>query len=101
MPGNLTKPAAREALVKAGHRPRLLDLDLAAAYVGLSSAVFARRVAEGDYPKPLAYGSRRQWDVRALDAAIDRLSGLAASSPADESEEAIQRAIDAYDPAST
>jgi hypothetical protein len=99
MAGNLTKPRAREELLKTGHRPRLLGLDLAAAYVGLSTASFVKAVRAGTYPMAICTGTRRQWDVNALDAAIDRLSGAAASSPRDESPDALHRAIDAYDPA--
>lgn len=58
-------------------RPRLLDCALAAAYVGLSTRAFLDAVDAGHYPQPLEHGTRKLWDVRALDAALDRRSGLA------------------------
>jgi predicted DNA-binding transcriptional regulator AlpA len=58
--------------------PRLLDRKAAAAYVGLSSTTFDVEVAAGTFPQPfpLAHTRRRLWDVRALDAAMDRASGI-------------------------
>lgn len=95
MPGNRSKPQATVELVKLGIRPRVLDLDMAAAYVGLSAAAFLKGVREGTYPDPLTDGRRRQWDIRALDRAVDARSKLGSSSRTDESPEAIMRAIDA------
>jgi predicted DNA-binding transcriptional regulator AlpA len=86
-------------LVKLGLRPRLVELEIAAAYVGLSASAFEKGVREGLYPKPIRDGRKPRWDLRALDQVIDRRSGLAPSSPGDESPEAMMRAIDAYDPA--
>jgi hypothetical protein len=55
-------------------QPRLMSGAVAAAYCGLSPASFAKWVADGRAPKPLP-GTRR-WDKHALDAMIDKISGL-------------------------
>lgn len=49
----------------------------AAAYLGVTSATFAKWVAAGTVPKPLP-GTRR-WDRKALDMTLDKASGLAPS----------------------
>jgi hypothetical protein len=54
----------------------------------------ALAVAAGYYPSALQMGRRKQWDRKALDVAVDRRSGLTASSPLCESDE-MTRAIDA------
>ena len=54
--------------------PRLLSRHEAAAYCGCSPSTFSRWVTEGYLPRPL-FGSKR-WDKRAIDAAIDRASGI-------------------------
>lgn len=95
MAGNRSKTEALAALLRLGLRPRLVDLDLAAAYVGLSAGAFMTAVDEGRYPPPIEDGRRKQWDLRAIDAAIDRRSGLAPVSRRDESPDAIMEAIDA------
>lgn len=92
MPGDRSKPKATAALVALGYRPRLLGLDLIAAYVGLSPEAFLQAVRRRSFPAPLREGRRRLWDVRAIDAAIDRRSAL--PSGRDESPEAIMRLID-------
>jgi predicted DNA-binding transcriptional regulator AlpA len=58
---------------------RLLDRDAAAAYVGLSPNAFDQEVKAGTFPAPfpLTRIRRRLWDVRALDAALDRAMGIA------------------------
>ena len=94
MAGNLTKVEAIEELARRGYRPRLLDLELAAAYVNLSAATFLEMVALGVYPQPLCDGRRKQWDVKALDLAIDRRSSLVASSHVDEVDQ-LTKAINA------
>ena len=76
--------------------PRLLDLEVAAAYLGLSAAAFRTAVSAGCYPPPIETGRRKQWDLRALDAVLDRHSGL--TTPAlemDETQDDLMRAIDA------
>ena len=55
--------------------PRLLERPDAAKYCGLSPDGFSAWVREGRLPGPIE-GTKR-WDRRAIDAALDRLSGLA------------------------
>lgn len=45
----------------------------AAIYVGISPTTFDKLVAEGAMPRPRAVYSRRIWDIRELDTAIDAL----------------------------
>ena len=59
--------------------PRGLPLDEAAHYWGLSPNSFIEAVKDGKAPKPLEFGRRRIWDKKALDAALDQLSGMAAN----------------------
>ena len=75
--------------------PRWLSVDAAAAYVGLSQRTFEAEVAFGTFPQPFKLGRtrRRLWDVRALDATMDRASGL---SNASDDLEARARAWEAH-----
>ena len=57
--------------------PRLMTGTQAAEYCELVPATFSAWVAAGRLPPPLP-GTRR-WDRRAIDAALDKLSGLAPS----------------------
>ena len=51
------------------HKPALLDIDGAAAYVALSPMGIRRLIATGEFPKPRALSQRRVgWLVRELDA---------------------------------
>jgi len=45
----------------------------AAAYVGVSPALFDRAVKDGKLPKPFRLYGCVRWDVRKLDAAISAL----------------------------
>ncbi len=71
--------------------PRLLDRKGAALYVGLSPNAFDREVKAGTFPAPfpLTRIRRRLWDVKALDAAVDRAMGVKAK---DDNWEASKRA---------
>jgi excisionase family DNA binding protein len=52
----------------------LLTREQAAAYVSVSPNTFNEMVKDGRMPRPKLLSSRRRaWDLRALDAAIDRL----------------------------
>lgn len=55
-------------------QPRLVSREDAAAYVGLSPTAFDAEVAAGTFPGPFPLNKirRRLWDVRALDAAMNR-----------------------------
>jgi len=56
-----------------GAKPRGLTAAQAAAYVGVPRATFLALVEQGLFARPRAFG----WDLQTLDAAFDRLSGLA------------------------
>lgn len=88
------KSESLAALLQLGLRPRLVDAHIAAAYVGLSVGAFLAAVDAGRYPKPLADGRRKLWDLKAIDAAIDRRSGLLSDSHR-ETPDLIMQAIDA------
>jgi hypothetical protein len=62
--------------------PRLINRTVAAAYVSVSPVTFDSMVAAGIMPKPkLLTGSRKAWDVRQLDLAIDGLPSEDDNSP--------------------
>jgi hypothetical protein len=50
---------------------RGLSRQESARYVGVSVTLFDELVAEGVMPEPFTIRSRKLWDIRALDAAID------------------------------
>ncbi len=54
--------------------PRLMTADLACRYVSYSRNGFIRRVGE-TWPEPIRLGGKVLWDKKALDEAVDRLSG--------------------------
>jgi hypothetical protein len=68
-PDKLQKSAVR------GHAlsPRLVARADAAYYVGVGTTLFEDLVRQGMMPRPKAIGSRRLWDLRELDKAIDEL----------------------------
>ena len=71
------KPLSDEITVQHRRAPAGLSREDAAHYVGVSSCAFDGLVERGLMPKPLDLGIRRNvWNVRALDAALDRLAGL-------------------------
>jgi predicted DNA-binding transcriptional regulator AlpA len=72
---------------------RLLDRETAAAYVGLSPNAFDQEVRAGTFPAPfpLTRIRRRLWDVRALDAALDRAMGITTKADDRESRKAAWR----------
>lgn len=47
----------------------------AAGYIGISPATFDKMVIAGEMPRPKRVGTRRIWDVRALDLAFEALPG--------------------------
>jgi predicted DNA-binding transcriptional regulator AlpA len=63
--------------------PRLLSGADAAAYCGITPATFSKWVAAGNMPKPVI---GRRWDRKAIDLALDKLSGIEASPPDQEDE---------------
>ncbi len=63
---------------------RCVDAPTAAAYLGMSPGVFRRLVAMRRLPSPVDFDGLTRlklWDLAALDAELDRLSGLAQPSP--------------------
>jgi predicted DNA-binding transcriptional regulator AlpA len=65
--------------------PRLVSREAAAAYICISPNAFDEMVKDGRMPRPrILGGKRRAWDVRALDAAIDRLPVQGDDAAADE-----------------
>ena len=67
--------ATHPALAGVAIAPRLLAREQAAAYCSLSVQGFSQRVKSGRLPAPLV-GTLR-WDLRAIDAALDSMSGIA------------------------
>ena len=59
---------------------RCLSRQEAARYVGISVTLFDELVDERAMPKPFEIRSRKLWDIRALDAAIDALADQAAQA---------------------
>lgn len=47
----------------------------AAQYVGISATTFDGLVVAGNMPKPKRIGTRKLWDVRAVDLAFESLPG--------------------------
>ena len=97
MPSSRGRSAIRARLAAAGVVVRGLSLDEAATYVGLSRHTFEKEVTAGRFPPPLSLGvsDRQIWDRRALDAAIDKLAGLATTGhdEADATRDAIMQRI--------
>jgi hypothetical protein len=65
--------------------PRLMTGTEAAAYLGLTPGSFSKWVADGRAPKPLP-GTRR-WDRKAIDLALDKISGIPTAPPSKEDRE--------------
>jgi predicted DNA-binding transcriptional regulator AlpA len=55
------------------HWPRGLSRVQAAAYVGLGVTFFDKQVSAGVFPDSVKIGSRKLWDIRQLDGALDSL----------------------------
>ena len=67
----MTEPR-RGALLPMPTR-RGLSREAAAEYVGVSPGTFDRMIVDGQMPQAKRIYTRRIWDVRQLDAAMDRL----------------------------
>jgi hypothetical protein len=74
-------PIIREHVLQ-GPRPRCVTIEDAARYVGLTPAGYRAAAARGVFPGPIP-GTNR-YDIKAIDAAIDRLSGMESVPPEDE-----------------
>lgn len=53
--------------------PRVLSREQAADYVGLGVSFFEKQVKAGIFPDSVRIGSRKLWDIRQLDRALDFL----------------------------
>jgi predicted DNA-binding transcriptional regulator AlpA len=61
--------------------PRLIGREAAAAYVNVSATTFDEMVKAGKMPQPkLLHGTRKAWDVRRLDIAVDNLPSVGGDS---------------------
>jgi len=66
-----------------GMTPRLLSREAAAIYCGVKAEAFETHIRP--HVPPVEIGTRRLWDVKALDRWLDERSGLAhAARPVDE-----------------
>ena len=68
--------ARKAAILPDNILKRGLNRAEAAEYVGLSPNTFDAAVGEGIFPQSIHIGRRLIWDRRALDLALDVLSGL-------------------------
>jgi predicted DNA-binding transcriptional regulator AlpA len=74
LPQKLAALPQKLAALPPNIAPRLLHREAAAAYVNVSPRTFDEMVAAGTMPKPrILTDKRRAWDMRDLDAAVDRL----------------------------
>lgn len=69
----MARLATRENVLPAGVMPRGLSRVQAAAYIGVSPAMFDRMIKDRLMPKPVRVYSRTIWDIRKLDAAFGAL----------------------------
>lgn len=67
---------AADRRLPLGMRPRLLSRDVAAAYCGVVGETFDQHIRP--HVPPIQIGTRRLWDIRALDRWLDERSGLIA-----------------------
>ena len=72
--------------------PRLLTRSQAAAYCSLSVRSFSEWVRAGKMPAPIAGTGR--WDWRAIDAALDKASGLEKSATQEDAFDTWKRGRD-------
>jgi hypothetical protein len=63
-----------ERRLPPGMTPRLLSRDSASVYCGMSPNHFDEHVATA--VRPLQFGKRCLWDIRALDHWLDQRSGI-------------------------
>lgn len=69
--------------------PRLLTKDAAAEYCSLTPSGFTSWVKEGRLPRSIP-GTHR-WDRKAIDVALDRLSGIESDDASETPEAALRR----------
>ena len=76
----------RPAFENLPNWPRLLNQQQAAAYLSVSTGTFVSELRAGIWPAPLQMPRprRKVWDIKALDAAVDRLSGFSSGTLLEE-----------------
>lgn len=80
--------------MKTGNpEPRLITQKQAAAYCGVSAPTFAKWVLVGSMPPALSVMKR--WDKKAIDAHLDKISGLEVSDTQEDPFEKWKRERDA------
>ena len=77
--------APKRALASIPFWPRLLSVEEAARYVGVSVTTFTERIGD-PWPAGIRIGRRKLFDRLALDRAVDGLSPLEPESPAHDLE---------------
>jgi hypothetical protein len=61
--------------------PAMMRRAFAAAYCGLTVPDFEREVIAGRLPAPVSFGGGESWSRRALDEALERITGDGPSAP--------------------
>jgi len=57
-------------------KPRLINALEAALYLGVCENTFRAYVRLGKLPRPIRLGKRRVYDLKKIDLALDKLSGI-------------------------
>ena len=82
------KIARRRDVLPLSLAPRGLSRVEAAAYIGVSAALFDAMVEDGRMPSPKIINARRVWDRRKLDLAFEGLPERSSSNSIDQRQEA-------------
>lgn len=69
------QPKSRDFVLPLSLPPRGLRREEAAAYIGVSPALFDEMIKEGSMPRPKRIRSRTVWDRHKLDLAFSALPG--------------------------
>lgn len=70
-------------------KPRLIGRKAAAAYCGIGESTFSLWVSTYKLPPPIP--GTRKWDLRAIDARLDEISGITREETYDEKYERLCR----------
>ena len=82
--------------LEPGIPQRGVSRDQSAGYIGVSAGTWDSLVDDGIMPPPLPFPIKRKlWDLQAIDAALDRYSGVGSSSSEDERR--VLGRLDAYE----
>jgi len=89
-----TVATLREQMARRGIQPATLQLEEAAAYVGMSKHTFLKEIQAGNMPQPLALrGRRKLFSIAALDQRINPQQ-----APQRSMRDEIDEAIESYAP---